>query len=532
MPNTPALKFGVAGVGVMGRNHARVASEMREFDLTTVFDPDAVTAEGVAAAYGASPVTTAQAFVDAGLDAAVVATPNRFHAEVGVALLEKGVHVLVEKPIAATVADAQRMIDAARANDRVLMVGQVERFNPAVETVKRAVADDEIISIQITRVGPFPPRMGEVGVVIDLAVHDIDIIRHLTESEIVEVQPQLARTRAEREDTALLQFRLDNGVIAHITTNWVTPYKVRTLQVATQNKFIVADLMTRQVTEYFGQQPDGSYSTRGVMSWPAEPLKKELEAFAYSVSHDLRSPLRHIDGFLGLLKEQLAATLDAQSQHYMDTISKSVKRMGELIDDLLSFSRMGRQEMTRGPVDLGALVEDVIHEFEPETKGRVIHWHIGELPVVVGDYAMLRVVLANLVSNALKFTQTREQTAIEIGCLPDTSGHENETVVFVRDNGVGFDMRYANKLFGVFERLHSGKDFEGTGIGLANVHRVVSRNGGTTWAEGKVNGGATFFFSLPRENPSVARIAPSKATASQPCPLSEGLVAQVGSETE
>ena len=283
MPNTPALKIGVAGVGVMGRNHARVASEMREFDLTTVFDPDAVTAEGVAAAYEANAVTTAQAFVDAGLDAAIVATPNRFHAEIGVALLEKGVHVLVEKPIAATVADAQRMIDAAKANDRVLMVGQVERFNPAVETVKRAVADDEIISIQITRVGPFPPRMGEVGVVIDLAVHDIDIIRHLTGSEIVEVQPQLARTRADREDTALLQFRLDNGVIAHITTNWVTPYKTRTLQVATKTKFIVADLITRQVTEYFGQQPDGSYSTRMLNSWPAEPLRKELEAFAHAI---------------------------------------------------------------------------------------------------------------------------------------------------------------------------------------------------------------------------------------------------------
>ena len=211
MPTTAPLKIGVAGAGVMGRNHARVASEMREFELTTIFDPDAVTAEGVAAAYGAQAVTTAQAFVEAGLDAAVVATPNRFHAEVGVALLEKGVHVLVEKPIAATVADAQRMIDAARANDRVLMVGQVERFNPAVETVKRAVADDEIISIQITRVGPFPPRMGEVGVVIDLAVHDIDIIRHLTGSEITEVQPQLARTRADREDTALLQFRLETA---------------------------------------------------------------------------------------------------------------------------------------------------------------------------------------------------------------------------------------------------------------------------------------------------------------------------------
>ncbi|MBX9575551.1 MAG: Gfo/Idh/MocA family oxidoreductase [Caulobacteraceae bacterium] len=277
------LKVGVAGAGVMGRNHARVLSDIRDFDLTHVFDADAVTARGVAEVYGATGVDTVEAFADAGLDAAVISTPNRTHADVGVALLEKGVHVLVEKPIAATVADAQRLIDAAKANDRVLMVGQVERFNPAVEAVKRAVADEQIISIQITRVGPFPPRMGEVGVVIDLAVHDIDIIRHLTDSEIVEVQPQVARTKAEREDTALLQFRLANGAIAHITTNWVTPYKTRTLQVATPNKFVVADLMTRQVTEYFGQQPDGSYSTRGVMSWPNEPLKKELEAFAHAI---------------------------------------------------------------------------------------------------------------------------------------------------------------------------------------------------------------------------------------------------------
>ncbi|MDI6624076.1 MAG: Gfo/Idh/MocA family oxidoreductase [Brevundimonas sp.] len=277
------LRFGVAGAGVMGRNHARVLSDIRDVELTHVFDPDAAVAEGVAAAYGASPVTTAEAFVAAGLDAAVVATPNRTHADLTVALLEKGVHVLVEKPIAATIADAQRMIDAARANKRVLMVGQVERFNPAVDAVKRAIDGDDIISIQITRVGPFPPRMGEVGVVIDLAVHDIDIIRHLTDSEITEVQPQLARTRAEREDTALLQFRLENGVIAHITTNWVTPYKVRTLQVATRNKFVVADLITRQVTEYFGQQADGSYQTRAVNSWPAEPLKKELEAFAHAI---------------------------------------------------------------------------------------------------------------------------------------------------------------------------------------------------------------------------------------------------------
>ena len=281
-PNPP-LRVGVAGVGVMGRNHARVLADLRDYDLTHVFDMDAVTAQGVADVYGAAALTTAEAFVDAGLDAAVVSTPNRTHADLGVALLERGVHVLVEKPIAATVSDARRMIDAAKANDRVLMVGQVERFNPAVEAVKRAIADEQVISIQITRVGPFPPRMGEVGVVIDLAVHDIDIIRHLTGSEVAEVQPQLARTRAEREDTALLQFRMENGVIAHITTNWVTPYKVRTLQVATQGKFVVADLITRQVTEYFGQSPDGSYQTRAVNSWPSEPLKRELEAFAHAI---------------------------------------------------------------------------------------------------------------------------------------------------------------------------------------------------------------------------------------------------------
>ncbi len=284
----------------MGRNHARVLSELRGVELTTVFDPDAVTAEGVAAAYGATAVTTAQEFVAAGLDAAVIATPNRYHADLGVALLNAGVHVLVEKPIAATVADAQAMIDAAKANNRVLMVGHVERFNPAVETVKRAIEGDEIISIQITRVGPFPPRMGEVGVVIDLAVHDIDIIRHLTGSEIVEVQPQLVRTRAEREDTALLQFRTANDVIAHITTNWVTPYKTRTLQVATKTKFVVADLITRQVTEYFGQQPDGSYSTRMLHSWPAEPLRKEHEAFIHAIRTGETAAVTGEDGLRNL----------------------------------------------------------------------------------------------------------------------------------------------------------------------------------------------------------------------------------------
>ena len=299
MTERPLMKVGVAGLGVMGRNHARVLSDMRGVRLTCAFDPDAPTAEA-ARAYRADPVTTTEAFLDAGLDAAVVATPNRHHAELGVALLERGIPVLVEKPIAADLDGARRMIDATRASGVVLMVGHVERFNPAVEAVKNAIAGDDIISIQITRVGPFPPRMGEVGVVIDLAVHDIDIIRHLTGSEITEVQPQLARTRGEREDTALLQFRTDRGVIAQINTNWVTPYKARILQVATQQKFVVADLITRQVQEFFAYEKDGSYSTRTLHTWPNEPLKAELTAFLNSVRDGTPPPVTGEDGLANL----------------------------------------------------------------------------------------------------------------------------------------------------------------------------------------------------------------------------------------
>jgi signal transduction histidine kinase/DNA-binding response OmpR family regulator len=228
-----------------------------------------------------------------------------------------------------------------------------------------------------------------------------------------------------------------------------------------------------------------------------ETTNKELEAFAYSVSHDLRAPLRHIDGFLDLLRARTESTLDDKSLHYMDTISNAVRRMGTLIDDLLAFSRMGRKEMATQSVELGALLQEVIHEFDAETQARDIHWRIGELPVVTGDRAMLRVVLVNLISNALKFTQKREKVEVEVGTLP---GVAEEAVIFVRDNGAGFDMQYANKLFGVFQRLHGSDEFEGTGIGLANVHRIIGRHGGRTWAQGRVDGGATFYFSLPRSS--------------------------------
>jgi PAS domain S-box-containing protein len=221
---------------------------------------------------------------------------------------------------------------------------------------------------------------------------------------------------------------------------------------------------------------------------------RELEAFSYSVSHDLRAPLRHIAGFVDLLLQHNASQLDETGQRRLKAVSKSAQRMGRLIDDLLAFSRMGRAELQRSKVNLKALVQAVVSELEVDGKERKIRWVIGLLPDVEADPAMLRLALINLLANAVKYTGTREEAVIEIGAIE----HAPEgTVVFVKDNGVGFDMRYADKLFGVFQRLHRQEEFPGTGIGLANVRRIVHRHGGKTWAEGVLSQGATFYFSLP-----------------------------------
>ena len=225
-----------------------------------------------------------------------------------------------------------------------------------------------------------------------------------------------------------------------------------------------------------------------------EATNKELEAFAYSVSHDLRAPLRHVSGYTELLQKNISSALNEKTQRYMMTILDSAKRMGNLIDDLLAFSRIGRAEARESTVSLEQLVTEVVSEVKADAGGRAVTWNIGPLPNVYGDRSMLRLALVNLVSNAVKFTRDRAQPQIQIGC--SESDNEN-VVVFVRDNGVGFDMKYSNKLFGVFQRLHPTESFEGTGIGLATVQRIIHRHRGKVWAEGLVGQGATFFFSVP-----------------------------------
>ena len=283
MAGNDTVRIGVVGVGVMGSNHARVLSDIAGVELVGVADPDRKQRDFVSDTLGCAGFSDVDALLDRGVNAVIIAAPTHLHHDIALKCIGRGVHLLVEKPVASTVAEGRAIVAAARRAGVALMVGHVERFNPAVQSVKRAIKDQNILSIAITRVGPFPPRMSNVGVVIDLGVHDIDLIRWFTESEIVEIQPQMSSAVAEREDIALLQFRTASGVLAHINTNWLTPFKARNIHIATRDKYLIADLLTLQVTECFGFQPDGSYSMRHLSVGYAEPLRSELVAFVEAI---------------------------------------------------------------------------------------------------------------------------------------------------------------------------------------------------------------------------------------------------------
>jgi light-regulated signal transduction histidine kinase (bacteriophytochrome) len=224
-----------------------------------------------------------------------------------------------------------------------------------------------------------------------------------------------------------------------------------------------------------------------------ETANKELEAFSYSVSHDLRAPLRHINGFSDVLKAKFGGDLPEEANLYLDKIVSAGKKMDGLIDDLLKFSNTGTIRFKRSILNMNDVVEDALSQIESFNKDRMIEWNIASLPEVYGNYNLLLQVWINLLDNSVKYTRKTEKAVISIGY----SHEKDELVFFVRDNGIGFDMQYSGKMFGVFQRLHLPEQFEGTGIGLAIVRRIISRHGGRTWAEAEVDKGACIFFSIP-----------------------------------
>ncbi len=223
-----------------------------------------------------------------------------------------------------------------------------------------------------------------------------------------------------------------------------------------------------------------------------DAANKELDAFLYSIAHDLRAPLRHISSFSKILKDTYSATLDTTAQDYLRFICEGAKNMGQLMDDLLKMGRIGRQELVRTPTDLNVLVGGAVQILQPEYEGRQIDWRIGELPSVECDAGLIRQVFADLLSNAVKYTRPRANAVIEVGRVTT----DGTPTIYIRDNGTGFDQRYVHKLFGVFQRLHTAEEFEGTGVGLATAQRIVLRHGGSIWAEAELDKGATFFFTL------------------------------------
>ena len=296
-----SLRVGVIGLGVMGKHHARIYSELPGVELIGIADQNGELASATAKEYGTKSFTDYKQLIHLGLDVASIVVPTSLHREVASAAADAGVNILVEKPIADTLDGAREIVDSCKKSGVKLMVGHVERFNPIFPIIKKSIADLNVISIDITRVGPFPPRIKDVGVVIDMAVHDIDILRYLTNSEFRRVKSLMTGSLTkDREDTALLSFEMENGILCHITTNWLTPFKLREITIAAKEKLVKGWPIEQKVSEYERYREDGSYIVKELPIPYGEPLKLEIGAFIKALENGDEPPVTGEDGIKAL----------------------------------------------------------------------------------------------------------------------------------------------------------------------------------------------------------------------------------------
>lgn len=295
------IKVGVIGLGSMGKNHARVYSELPDVELIGIADLDDGIARDLAEKYHTTPFTDYKDLLKQGLDAVSIAVNTSSHHEVAICTARAGVNMLIEKPIAPSVQEAQEIIKAAESNKIKLMVGLIERYNPVIPIIKREIEGIEVCLIEITRIGPFPPRVKDIGIVTDLATHDIDLLRYLTGSEVKNLHSVISKIIAQHEDNAILIFEMANGILARITVNWLTPYKVREINVATKDKFIKASLIGGNVSVFSRfSKDDSSYAVRELTVPRIEPLKQELRAFIESVRNNVQPPVSGEDALRAL----------------------------------------------------------------------------------------------------------------------------------------------------------------------------------------------------------------------------------------
>lgn len=294
------LRVGVIGLGSMGKNHVRVYSELPDVELVGIADTNESLVDHTAEVYHTKPFVDYKKLLKEDLDAVNICVPTSLHKKVAVDAANAGINLLVEKPIADTVENSRKIIEACERNNVQLMVGHIERFNPVISVIKKSLEKSNIISINISRVGPFPPRIKDVGIVVDLAIHDIDLIRYITNSEFKKIFRLTSKNVSKYEDTAILSFEMENGTLAQITTNWLTPFKMREMDIATREKFIVGRLIEQRVTEYSSYKRDGSYISRELTVPFGEPLKLELDSFLKSIKNNTAPAITGYDGLKAL----------------------------------------------------------------------------------------------------------------------------------------------------------------------------------------------------------------------------------------